>query len=144
MRTVVAMVVLIASVASAAASGPVSGKLVLRREGGPHPDVLSFISRDPSLPLPDPTDVNAPNNAGVEIEVLSAEQGSLVVSAPPGDGWKVSGIGLPRYRFRYSPARVRMRNGYFAVKTEPTGISLKHRQGAVGIRVTMGSHVICA
>jgi hypothetical protein len=146
MRTTLATVVLIASVGAAAASVPVSGKLVLRREGGPDPDIVSFISRDPRLPLPDPTDVDAPNNAGVRIEVLSAQQGSLLVSVPPGDGWRVTDYArLPYYRFKIPYfARVKWRKGYLAVKTAPNGISLKHRQGAAGIRLTMGSHVMCA
>ena len=121
---------------------PVAGNIVLRREGGPHPDVLSFVSRDPSFALEDPGSPDAPELVGIRLDVVSVEQGSQIVTAPAGDGWRRSRAGRwVRYKSRV--VRVRVRDGYLQVKTEPQGISLKHRQGAVGVLVTMGAETMC-
>ena len=158
--TAVAVVLasLLLTASAQALDQPIDGvKLVLKRSATA--ETLVFVSRDadalfPTLGGTDDPAVGSPG--GALVDLFSASEGSASLSVPRvvGDvGWTVSIGTVPRFRFRnpdapagLSPVRVLLlkQGRVLKVVAKAVGLPLATPQGAVGIRVVMGTLRSCA
>ena len=137
---------------------PIDGnKLALKRTGTSAK--LVFVSRDPDFLFPAIGSADDPatgSPGGAAIELFSLNEGQATINVPPGTGdpgWTVTPAATPRYRFRnllapagISPVRVAvLRQGtLLKLVAKDAGLPLAVPQGAVGIRITMGTLRNCA
>ena len=147
MRRLVVAAALLA-VAGSATGVPVGGKLVLRRQSGNEPNLVTFTARDRGIPFPSPGTADAPTTAGMTIEIVSEEDGRATIDIPASAAWRVT-PSKPRnrsYQLRGPRGlRILLREGYFRFRVEnPAGLSFDAPQGAAGIRIQLASKNVCA
>ncbi len=155
------LVCLALPLAAAALDQPVAGqRLVIQRTAG-GAESLVFVTTDPATPFPaiggaDDPATGSPGGAVVEV-FSQAEPGVATLPIPAGagtPGWRSSTAGeVDRHWFAnslapagISPVRaVTMREGrLLRVVARDTGLALAAAQGAVAVRVTMGTLRLCA
>ena len=120
---------------------------------------LVFVSKDPLFfpPIDGASDPANGAPGGLVVEIFSAAQpGGAALLVPAGEGrpgWTVTDRAIDSYRFTNPDAPNPLSNvGTVIVKqgkllkvvAKSTGLALAGPQGAVGIRVTMGSRASCA
>lgn len=146
--------------AALATDRPIAGDLLAIKRTRAGKERLLFISKDRSVPFPaigGPDDPTAGSPGGALVEVFSRNHpgsGTLPLPADVGNpGWKVKAGKKPWYRFKNAdapegPSAVKslfLKEGkQLRVDATSTGLMGPGPQGAVGIRVTIGSVRSCA
>jgi hypothetical protein len=137
---------------------PIDGaKLILEKAAGR--ETLIFVSRDPRVPFPAVGGSDDPATGepgGARIELFSLTEGIASLAVPRGTGtpgWRTKRQGGERRRF-VNPAApagtsvvraaVLKKGRGLRLVAKATGLPLAGPQGAVGIRVTMGTMRSCA
>jgi hypothetical protein len=153
-----ALALLIVGTPAYALDQPIDGaKLILEKTAGT--ETLIFVSRDARVLFPrigSPDDPATGKPGGARIELFSLNEGIASLAVPRGTGtpgWRTKRQGGERRRFvnpgaplGASAVRVAVlkREGGLRVMAKATGLPLSGPQGAVGIRVTMGTMRSCA
>lgn len=118
---------------------------------------LVFSSKDPAFLFPLPGSSDAPNQAGLTVELFSAaEPAGATLSAPAlgvSPGWSVGAGSTPSFRFARaatfaaaSPIRraTLQRSRVLSLTADAAGLALTGPQGGVGIRIQTGTLRSCA
>ncbi|HXJ35817.1 MAG TPA: hypothetical protein VMS22_17435 [Candidatus Eisenbacteria bacterium] len=139
-----------------AADQPVSArKLILRRTAAGEEKLL-FLAKDPQLLIPDIGSADDPASGtpgGITIELFSQNEGVGTLLVPPAVGWLVRDGSPATFKFvnKLAPDGVSpvfsllLKKGRaIRIRAFGVGLPLAGRQGAIGIRITMGSTRNCA
>jgi len=160
-RTLASLVLLlVASGPAAALDQPIAANQLKLTRSPSGRERLVFLSTDPAFLFPavgSADDPAAGTPGGMLIELFStAEPTGAALAVPPGPGkpgWRVVAASTPQYTFvnpsapaGISPVKhvLAKRTRRLKITAPETGLALAGPQGAVGIRITMGSLVSCA
>lgn len=146
------LTVTLAAVVASADDYVVGGReLTLRAGAG---GTLSLQLRDPELQIPAPGSPDDPSVAGLVVTLFGwASGGQASFVAAPGGDWRVRTAPSATYRYARRPvdagsafiATATLRAGNtLRVRAKSGGLSLVSPEGAVGVRVQMGTTRICA
>jgi hypothetical protein len=159
-RTAVAaaLIVLVAMLAAhraLATDRPIAAtKLVLKRSASGKEKVI-FLSKDPAFLFDASVGNDDPAHAGATIELFSDAEGVSTLGVPAGSGvpgWVVKGASVPTFAYANKiapagPSLVRslvLRHGKsMKLDARASGLALAAPEGAVGVRITIGSFRNC-
>jgi hypothetical protein len=135
---------------------PIAGKKLIIKRAPSGKERLLFVSKDASFAFPQIGGADDPSIAGGLIELFSPSEGTTSLSLPPGvgkPGWTVKDGLLRSYKFvnksapdGVSPVRVGVfkKGKGLKIVSKASGLAMSGPQGAVGIRITLGSLRSCA
>lgn len=149
--TVVLGIVLHAAVAPAADHVVGGTQLTLRASPG---GALSLLLRDPAVPVPAPGSPDDPSAAGLVVTLFGRNSGARAsLVAEPGGKWRVHPAPHVTYGYRdpaVAPgsaliANASLRDGAgLRVRAKSAGLALSAPEGAIGVRIDMGTTRVCA